>query len=352
MQQLWSDLARGIVPYVPGEQPRDKKYIKLNTNENPYPPSPRALEAIAGAVNDDLRLYPDPEAKTLRETLGRVYGVDADCVFVGNGSDEVLAIAFQAFFSRGSTVLFPDITYSFYPVYADLYGICHEAVPLADDFSIDVADYMRPCGGIIFPNPNAPTGRFLPCDDIRRLLAAQPDTPVIVDEAYVAFAEESMVRDIARYPNLVVVFTLSKSHALAGLRGGYAIARPDMIEAMVRIKDSFNSYTLDRLALAGAAAAVEDTTYTRAQAQRITATRAWFSAELTGMGFTVVPSQANFVFAGRPPQGGEPLQQALREKGVLVRHFSKPRIAPFLRISIGTDEQMRVVADAIKAILS
>lgn len=352
MQSLWSDLARGIAPYVPGEQPQDRQYIKLNTNENPYPPSPKALEAVCAAADADLRLYPDPEARHMREAVAEVYGVTPEQVFVGNGSDEVLAIAFQAFFSRGSTILFPDVTYSFYPVYASLYGIGYETVPLREDFSICVEDYMRPCGGVIFPNPNAPTGRTVAQSDLCALLENKKDTPVIIDEAYTAFAGESMVSYIARYPQLVVVFTLSKSHSLAGLRGGYAIAHPSMIEAMERIKNSFNSYTLDRLALRGAAAALRDTAYTKDVCEKIVSTRTWFAKALEERGFFVVPSQANFIFARHDAHDGAKLFKAWRESGVLVRHFSQPRTAQYLRITIGTDEQMREALARLDAILS
>ncbi|MEO8164547.1 MAG: histidinol-phosphate transaminase, partial [Betaproteobacteria bacterium] len=261
MSQFWSAVVHGLTPYVPGEQPRLPNLVKLNTNENPYGPSPRVLEALRAEVGDSLRLYPDPVSARLREAIAMRHGVAPDNVFVGNGSDEVLAHTFQALLRHDAPVLFPDITYSFYPVYCRLYGIKYREVPLGASFEIDIDEYLRTNGGIIFPNPNAPTARLLAQSEIERLLNANPRSVVVIDEAYVNFGGISAVPLIARYPNLLVTHTLSKSRSLAGLRVGYAIGQPDLVEALNRVKDSFNSYPLDRFAQAGAVAALEDQAY-------------------------------------------------------------------------------------------
>ncbi|MCL2434396.1 MAG: aminotransferase class I/II-fold pyridoxal phosphate-dependent enzyme, partial [Clostridia bacterium] len=274
--KYWSSIARQISPYIPGEQPQNGEYIKLNTNENPYPPSPRALAAIAEAASGDLRLYPDPDCLRLRRAFSKVMSVDPQEVFVGNGSDEVLAVAYQAFFDADAQpILFPDISYSFYPVYADLYRIPYRQIPLKEDFSIDPADYLTDNGGIILSNPNAPTSRALSADAIKKMLDynRKIGRVVIVDEAYIAFGGESMVPFIHEYDNLIVTMTLSKSYALAGLRGGFALAQRSLVEALDRIKNSFNSYTLDRLAIAGAAEAVLDEDYFKTITARIVKTR-------------------------------------------------------------------------------
>jgi histidinol-phosphate aminotransferase len=338
MSRFWSSIVHGLSPYVPGEQPKLDGIIKLNTNENPYEPSPRVLAAIASAT-DRLRLYPDPRASSLREAIGARYDVAPEEVFVGNGSDEVLAHTFQALLKHDAPLLFPDITYSFYPVYCGLYGIRYEEVPLDAAMQVQIADFRRPCSAILLPNPNAPTGIGLPRQAIEALVAEHPDQLVVIDEAYVDFGAESAVPLVARYDNLLVVQTLSKSRALAGLRVGFAIGQRPLIAALERVKDSFNSYPLDCLAMAGAIAAIEDEAWLQETRGRIMASRESLSRALSGLGFDVLPSVANFVFARHRSHSGAHLAARFRERGVLVRHFQKPRIEDFLRITIGTEEQ-------------
>jgi histidinol-phosphate aminotransferase len=338
MSRFWSPVVHNLSPYVPGEQPRQDGVVKLNTNENPYPPSPRVLAAIAAAT-DRLRLYPDPGASALRETIAAHYGVAPEEVFVGNGSDEVLAHTFQALLKHDAPLLFPDITYSFYPVYCGLYGIRYEEVPLDAAMRVEIADYRRPCSAIILPNPNAPTGIGLPREAIETLVAEHPDQLVVIDEAYVDFGAESAVPLVARHDNLLIVQTLSKSRALAGLRVGFAVGQRPLIEALERVKDSFNSYPLDCLALAGAAAAIKDDAWFAETRQRIMANRQALIGALSGLGFEVLPSVANFVFARHRGHSGADLAARLRERDVLVRHFRKRRIEDFLRITVGTEEQ-------------
>jgi histidinol-phosphate aminotransferase len=338
MSRFWSPVVRNLSPYVPGEQPKRDGMTKLNTNENPYGPSPAALAAIRSAM-DRLRLYPDPRASVLRATIARHYGVAPDEVFVGNGSDEVLAHTFQALLKHEAPLLFPDITYSFYPVYCRLYGIPYEEVPLDAAMQVKLADYRRPCSSILLPNPNAPTGIALPRDAIEALVSEHPDQLVVVDEAYVDFGAESSVPLVARHDNLLVVQTLSKSRALAGLRVGFAIGQRPLIEALERVKDSFNSYPLDCLAIAGAVASIEDDAWFQETRQRIIASRDALVRGLFALDFEVLPSHANFVFARHPGHRGADLAARLRERGVLVRHFQKARIADFLRITVGTNEQ-------------
>lgn len=340
MKEFWSDRIVGLTPYTPGEQPKDRKFIKLNTNENPYPPSPAAIAAIQQNTNETLRLYSDPDASALRRSIAASYGVGEDQVFVGNGSDEVLAFAFQAFYSEGARIVFPDITYSFYPVYANMFGIRYRTVALNDDFTVPVEELCGKNDGVVLANPNAPTGMELPQSGIIRILEANPDVAVIVDEAYVDFGGKSALPLIEKYPNLLVVQTFSKSRALAGLRVGFAFGNPNLIQALNCVKNSINSYTLDRLALAGAAAAVEDKAYFDAQCAKVIATRERTSNELRNMGFTVYPSKTNFVFVTHPTVPARDLFAGLREKGILVRYFNLPRIDNCLRVSIGTDEEM------------
>jgi len=346
MSRFWSSIVRDLSPYVPGEQPKIHDLVKLNTNENPYDPSPQVLAAIASAA-DRLRFYPDPGATALREAIAARYGVKSDEVFVGNGSDEVLAHTFQGLLKHDAPLLFPDITYSFYPVYSRLYGVSYEEVPLDSAMQVQIADYRRPCGAILLPNPNAPTGIALPRAAIEALLTEHPDQLVVVDEAYVDFGAESAVPLVARHDNLLVVQTFSKSRALAGLRVGFAIGQRPLIEALERVKDSFNSYPLDCLAIAGGVAAINDEAWFEQTRGRIVASREKLVRDLTGLGFEVVPSLANFVFARHPGHSGAELAAGLRKHGVLVRHFAKPRIGDFLRITIGTEEQCsRLIAVA------
>ncbi|MCR4509271.1 histidinol-phosphate transaminase [Pseudomonas sp. 32.2.56] len=350
MSKFWSPFVKDLVPYVPGEQPKLAKLVKLNTNENPYGPSPKAIAAMQAEVNDNLRLYPDPNSDRLKQAVADYYGVQTAQVFVGNGSDEVLAHAFHGLFQHGQPLLFPDVTYSFYPVYCGLYGIPYEAIELDKQFQIRVEDYARPNGGIIFPNPNAPTGCVLALEAIERLLKTNPDTVVLVDEAYIDFGGETAVSLVDKYPNLLVSQTLSKSRSLAGLRVGIAVGHPDLIEALERIKNSFNSYPLDRMAIAGAAAAFEDKAYFEQTCQRVIDSREAVVAGLEQLGFEVLPSAANFVFARHPGKDAATLAAGLREQGVIVRHFKQQRIAQFLRITIGTPEQNQALLDALQSL--
>ena len=360
MSVYWNNRTKGLVPYVPGEHPRDRKFIKLNTNENPYPPSPMVIEAIQKAAAETLGLYPDPACTELRETIAARYGIKADQVFAGNGSDEILAFAFAAFFGGEDPLLFPDVTYSFYPVYAGLWGIAYKTVPLEPDFSIDPSAYFGKSGGIILPNPNAPTGIALSLKEVKKMAEAaeQNKRALIVGEAYIAFADADGVATalplIEEFPNLLVTRTLSKELSLAGLRAGFAMGSEGLIQGLCQIRDSFNSYTLDRLALAGAAAAINDPSYYNEINSRVIATRRRVSSELETMGFRVLPSQANFIFAAPPGCGknGQEFSSALRERGVLIRHFNKARIADFLRISIGTDEDMDAFLETCREIIS
>ena len=350
MSKFWSPFVKDLVPYVPGEQPKLAKLVKLNTNENPYGPSPKAIAAMQAELGDNLRLYPDPNSDRLKQAVADYYGVQAAQVFVGNGSDEVLAHAFHGLFKHGQPLLFPDVTYSFYPVYCGLYGIASEQIALDEQFQIRVEDYARPNGGIIFPNPNAPTGCPLALDAIERLLKANPDTVVLVDEAYIDFGGETAISLVDQYPNLLVTQTLSKSRSLAGLRVGIAVGHSDLIEALERIKNSFNSYPLDRMAIAGAAAAFEDKAYFEQTCQRVIDSREAVVAGLEKLGFEVLPSKANFVFARHPGKDAATLAAGLREQGVIVRHFKQQRIAQFLRITIGTPEQNQALLDALSGL--
>jgi histidinol-phosphate aminotransferase len=347
MSKFWSPFVRDLVPYVPGEQPKLTKLVKLNTNENPYGPSPKAIEAMRAEVNDNLRLYPDPNSDLLKQSVARYYGVESNRVFLGNGSDEVLAHAYNAFFKHDKPLLFPDISYSFYPVYCGLYGVEYEAVPLDAQFQIRVEDYKRPNGGIIFPNPNAPTGCLMALDAVEQILKANPDSVVIVDEAYIDFGGETAIVLVDRYPNLLVTQTLSKSRSLAGLRVGLAVGHPDLIEALERVKNSFNSYPLDRMAIVGAAAAFDDREYFEKTCSLVIASREKLVAQLEGKGFDVLPSAANFIFARHPKHDAAGLAAKVREQGVIVRHFKQERIAQFLRITIGTPEQNQALVDAL-----
>ncbi len=350
MNQYWSQLARTLSPYVPGEQPRIANLVKLNTNESPFGPSPLAVAAVRDAAAS-MRLYPDPEATELREALAAHHGVTPEQVFVGNGSDEVLAHAFVALLKHPKPLLFPDVTYSFYPVWAQLFGLATETVPLDDGLRIRVENYRREAGSIVIANPNAPTGIALPRSEIARLLDDHPDIPVLIDEAYVDFGGESAVPLIADHPNLLVVQTMSKSRALAGLRVGYALGDVGLIEALRGVKDSFNSYPLGRTAQAGATASVRDEAYFRQSCARVIAGRDAMTLALERLGFVVLPSCANFVFASHPDRGGAELAAGLRERAVLVRHFNKPRTSPYLRITVGTEEDVGRLIAAMADIL-
>jgi histidinol-phosphate aminotransferase len=350
MSRFWSPLVHELSPYVPGEQPTGDGILKLNTNENPYGPSPRVIAAIEAAMAL-LQLYPDPNASRLRQAIAARYDVAPEGVFVGNGSDEVLAHTFQALLKHDAPLLFPDITYSFYPVYCGLYGIRYEKVPLDAAMRLQTAAFRRPCSAILLANPNAPTGIALPREAIEALLAEHRNQLVVIDEAYVDFGAESAVPLVARYDNLLVVQTLSKSRALAGLRVGFAIGQRPLIEALERVKGSFNAYPLDCLAIAGAVAAIEDDAWFHETCRRIIANREWLARTLSGLGFEVLPSLANFVFARHPGHGGAALAARLRESGILVRHFQKPRIEHFLRITVGTEDQCRRLIAALRKLI-
>lgn len=354
---FWSPRVRALEPYVPGEQPRIAGLVKLNTNENPYPPSPAALDAIQHAAGDSLALYPDPESLQLREAVAARHGLQPSQVFVGNGSDEVLAHAFFAFFQQpGEALLFPDVTYTFYRVYAQLYGIEADLQPVDDRLRIDVPALAqrasRGCAGIVLANPNAPTGIGLALADVEALLRACPQRLVLVDEAYVDFGGQSALPLVARHPNLLVVQTLSKSRSLAGLRVGFACGQAHLVDALTRVKNSFNSYPLDRLAQAGAIAALQDEAWFEKTRDAVVDTREGLALALEDLGFEVLPSQANFLFVRHPGHDAAELAAGLRQRKVLVRHFRQPRIDQYLRISIGTREQCSALVAALREILA
>lgn len=350
MSKFWSPLVNDLTPYVPGEQPKMANLVKLNTNENPFGPSPKVIEAIQAELNDSLRLYPDPEGDSLRQTIADYHSVKPEQVFLGNGSDEVLAHIFYGLFQHGEPILFPDITYSFYPVYCGLYNIEGKKVPLTDSFEINPDDYKQPNGGVIFPNPNAPTGRYLGLEHVEAILRANPERVVVVDEAYIDFGGQSAITLVNEYPNLLVSQTLSKARSLAGLRVGFAVGHADLIEALNRVKNSFNSYPLDRLALAGAQAAYEDEAWFQKCCDGVIGERERLTESLEELGFEVLPSKANFVLARHESKSGESLAQGLREQGIIVRHFNKPRIEQFLRITIGTPEQNDALIAGLKSL--
>lgn len=350
MSRFWSNVVQTIEPYVPGEQPQDKKYIKLNTNECPYPPSPKVIEAIQAETGDALRLYPDPNCNVLVHAIASFYQVRPENVFVGNGSDEILAFSFLAYFNPGDTILYPDITYSFYPVYSNMFGIRYDLKPLTQGFDISISDYLVKNDGIILANPNAPTGKAMTLNEITSILDANRDQVVIIDEAYVDFGAESAIGLINSYDNLLVVQTLSKSRSLAGMRIGFAIGNAELIDGLNRVKNSINSYTLDRLAISAGAAAMNDRTYFEDMTQKIIKTRTWTTERLQTLGFDVPDSKANFVFAAPSKIDAKSLFHRLKSEGILVRYFDKPRIDGYLRISIGTDEEMTALCNAIDAI--
>lgn len=352
MKEFWSARVRDMIPYVPGEQPRDRKFIKLNTNENPYPPAPQVVEAVRSAVGEALRLYPDPECLALRQAVAQATGVTPDQVFCGNGSDEILSFAFQAFFDKADPITFPDITYSFYEVYVKCLDLTAKTVPLNDDFSLPLEEFKRELGGgVVIANPNAPTGQAVSVADLRSIVEHNPSHVVIIDEAYVDFGAESMARWVDQYPNLLVVQTMSKSRSLAGLRVGWALGDKNLIAAMRCVRDSINSYTVDRLATAGAVAALEAADYFERIRHAVIDTRERTWNRLNAMGFEVAPSKANFLFVRHPDIPGKRLFDGLRERGILVRRWDLPRIGDYLRISIGTDQDMDALCQAFQAIL-
>ncbi len=336
----WENYVRKVVPYVPGEQPNKKNMIKLNTNECPYPPAPGVQDILKNYDVDALRRYPDPAATALTNCLAEYYHVDSDQVFVGVGSDDVLAMAFLTFFNSDKPILFPDITYSFYDVWADLYRIPYECQPLTADFKIDPNDYKKPNGGIIFPNPNAPTGVMEELSMIEEVVAANPDVVCIIDEAYIDFGAKSSLELIDKYENLLVVQTFSKSRAMAGLRVGYAIGSKKLIKYLSDVKFSFNSYTMNSLTLAVGTEAVRDDAYFKEITGKIICTRERSKKELAALGFRFEDSMSNFIFAEHETIPAKELFEALKERDIYVRYWNKPRISNHLRISIGTDEEM------------
>ncbi|MFV5452930.1 histidinol-phosphate transaminase [Acinetobacter baumannii] len=349
--RFWSPEVRELEPYVPGEQPKIQNLLKLNTNENPYPPSPKVVEAVQAVLHeqaDVLRLYPDPDATALKQAIANQQNINVSQVFVGNGSDEVLAHIFKAFFLQDEPILYPDITYSFYPVYSQFFGTKTKEIPLNENFEIDVRDYTQPNGGVIITNPNAPTSIALSLAEIEQVLQANPDRVVVIDEAYVDFGAESAVSLINRYENLVVCQTTSKSRSLAGLRVGFAIAQSHLIAALEAVKNSFNSYPIDRFAIAAAVASFEDQAYFEEQCQKVISSREKLVRDLTELGFNVLPSKANFIFATHSQHDAGQLAQKLREQGIIVRYFNKPRINQFLRITVGTDEQNARLVQTLK----
>ncbi|HHB0834685.1 histidinol-phosphate transaminase [Acinetobacter baumannii] len=349
--RFWSPEVRELEPYVPGEQPKIQNLLKLNTNENPYPPSPKVVEAVQAVLHeqaDALRLYPDPDATALKQAIAKQQNIEVSQVFVGNGSDEVLAHIFKAFFLQDEPILYPDITYSFYPVYSQFFGTKTKEIPLNENFEIDVRDYTQPNGGVIITNPNAPTSIALSLAEIEQVLQANPDRVVVIDEAYVDFGAESAVSLINRYENLVVCQTTSKSRSLAGLRVGFAIAQSHLIAALEAVKNSFNSYPIDRFAIAAAVASFEDQAYFEEQCQKVITSREKLVRDLTELGFNVLPSKANFIFATHSHHDAGQLAQKLREQGIIVRYFNKPRINQFLRITVGTNEQNARLVQTLK----
>ena len=352
--RFWSPEVRDLEPYVPGEQPKIQNLLKLNTNENPYPPSPKVVDAVQAVLAhqaDALRLYPDPDATVLKQSIAKQQNVDVSQVFVGNGSDEVLAHIFKAFFIQQEPILYPDITYSFYPVYSQFFGVQTKQIPLNEKFEIDISDYEQENGGIIITNPNAPTSIALGLDKIEQLLKANPNRVIVIDEASVDFGAESAVELISRYENLVVCQTTSKSRSLAGLRVGFAIGQAHLIAALEAVKNSFNSYPIDRFAIAAAVASFEDQDYFQEQCEKVIASREKLVANLTELGFNVLPSKANFIFATHSLHDAAQLAEKLREQGIIVRYFNKPRINQFLRITIGTDEQNQRLVDTLKMLI-
>ena len=352
MSRYWSSVVHKLIPYVPGEQPKVSNLIKLNTNENPYGPSPEVIKAIKAEAGDDLRLYPDPNGDVVKQAVAECCGLKANQVFVGNGSDEVLGHIYQALLKHDKPLLFPDICYSFYPVYCGLYEVPYELVPLAEDFTIDLKQYLRPNGGIIFPNPNAPTGSAMALSDIEQLLQVNTESVVVVDEAYVDFGADTAVPLIDKYPNLLITQTVSKSRSLAGLRVGYAMGNAELIEGLERVKNSFNSYPIDRLALAGAAAALADRDYFEGTCKAIVDSREQLVAQMQNLGFEGLPSAANFIFARHSHQDAGELADKLRQQSIIVRYFNKPRIDQFLRITIGKPEECEALVAALKNILN
>lgn len=348
----WGENIRRVVPYVPGEQPKQKDIIKLNTNENPYPPAPGVEKLLKDFGCDALRLYPDTDSTELTEELAAYYHLAPAQIFVGVGSDDVLSMAFLTFFNSGKPILFPDITYSFYDVWADLYRIPYRVCPLDTDFRIVPADYKQENGGIIFPNPNAPTGVYESVDMIEDIVKANPDSVVIVDEAYIDFGGISCLPLLSKYENLLIVQTFSKSRSMAGMRIGFAMGNERLIRYLNDVKFSFNSYTMNRISQILGTEAVRDDAYFKETNARIMETRERIKKELKELGFSFPDSRANFIFASHEKMPGSQLFEALKERKIYVRHWNKPRISEYLRITVGTDEQMDALVKALREIVA
>jgi histidinol-phosphate aminotransferase len=351
MEKYWSDLVKQLRPYEPGEQPWMDGVLKLNTNENPFGPSPKVLSAIEGQLGNQLRLYPPPNADLLKQAIADYYGLKDSQIFLGNGSDEILAHVFNGLLKKALPLLFPDITYSFYPVFCQLYDIDFEEIPLKDDLSIDLTDYEVPNGGIIFPNPNAPTGRLLAIGEIEYLLKANRNSVVVIDEAYIDFGGQSSIGLLTDNPNLIVTQTMSKSRSMAGMRIGFALGSADLIEGLERVKNSFNSYPLGHLQIAAGISAIEDSDYFKDTCQRVIHNRAKLTFDLEELGFSVVPSAGNFVLVRHFRASALKIYGQLKNNGILVRHFNKQRLDNFLRITVGTTEQNDQLVAALATIL-
>lgn len=347
----WEANIKRVVPYVPGDQPKGNRLIKLNTNENPYPPAPGVKKALENMDYSLFKKYPDPAASVLVDALAEYYGTERDRIFVGVGSDDVIAMAFMTFFNSDKPVLFPDVTYSFYPVWADLFGISYETPALDGDFRIKKEDYDKKNGGIIFPNPNAPTGLYMVLDEVEEIIAHNQESVVIVDEAYIDFGGESALKLTEKYENLLVVQTFSKSRSMAGMRIGFAMGHPDLIRAMNDVKYSYNSYTMNLPSLILGAEAVRDDVYFKETTEKIVSTREKAKRRLGQLGFTFPDSMANFIFAAHKTRSAKEIYEALRGADIFVRYFDKPRIDNYLRITIGTDEEMEVLYDFLKKYL-
>lgn len=351
MNKFWHDTVSKLTPYIPGEQPLDQPRLKLNTNENPFGPSTKVIDTIKKNLNDNLRLYPEPESKELKRSLSKYFNLDESSIFVSNGSDEVLAFIFKTFFT-GKRLLFPDITYSFYPAYCKLFSIEYNLIPLGENFEINLENYKIDHGAIIFPNPNAPTGIPLKLKDIENFLKKNKNNIIVIDEAYVDFGTQSSINLIRKFDNLIVTQSFSKSRSLAGLRIGAAFAQPELIEGIVRVKNSFNSYPVDRLAQCAAIAAIEDENYFKKTTKDIIDARSFLEKKLKDLDFEVLPSGANFIFAKHNLTNASQIYNQLRENGILVRYFNEPtRISNFLRITIGSMKQMKELVKVLKGIL-
>lgn len=348
MENLWKENLRKITPYVPGEQSKNKNIVKLNANENPYPPSPKAIEALKSFNSERLRYYPNANSTELKEALAEYYNVDIENIFVGNGSDDVLAIAFQSFFNSDKPIVYPDLTYSFYPVWCDLFGIPYKTYPVDDNFRIIPEDYKEANGGVVIPNPNAPTSIGEGLDFVEKIMQYNPDSVVIIDEAYVDFGGTSSVELTNKYKNLLITGTFSKSRSLAGLRIGFAVGSKELISVMEAVKNSYNSYTIDSVSIAMGTASVRDDEYFKATCKRIIDTRERFTKEMKELGFKVLDSSTNFIFATHSDLSMKDMFEYLKTKNVFIRYFSLPRIDNYTRITIGTDEEMDVLLKEIK----